>query len=144
AHMANRAGRWARAGGNLSPPALDLLQDGGAALYVLELSSYQLETTHSLVTATATVLNVTADHRDRYADIEAYANAKARIFDHCSTAVLNLDDPRVAAMARPGQRTLGFSLHASSGADFFLARTDGRDWLCRRGEPLVATDELAI
>ena len=144
AHMAGRAGRPARAGGNLSPPALDLLEGGGVSLYVLELSSYQLETTHSLHLAAATVLNVTADHLDRYADIEAYAAAKARIFERCDTAVLNLDDARVAAMARPGQRTLTFSLDARSGADFVLATEQGRDWLCRGSERLLAMDELRL
>jgi UDP-N-acetylmuramoylalanine--D-glutamate ligase len=144
AHMASRAGVAARAGGNLAPPALDLLQGGGAALYVLELSSYQLETTQTLRLATATVLNVTADHLDRYADIESYAAAKAHIFDRCDTAVLNLDDARVASMARPGQRKLGFALDAASGADYFLRPEAGREWLCRRGEQLVAMDELKI
>lgn len=142
--MADRAAGPARAGGNLGPPALDLLQGAGAALYVLELSSYQLETTHSLELAAATVLNVTPDHLDRYADLDAYAAAKARIFDRCATAVLNLDDARVAAMARPGQRTLGFSLQAGRGADYHLATTDGRDWLCCRGERLVAMDEMLL
>lgn len=144
AHMASRAGRNARAGGNLAPPALELLRDGGAGLYVLELSSYQLETTHTLHLAAATVLNVTADHLDRYDDIEEYAAAKARIFERCDTAVLNLDDARVAAMARPGQLTLSFSLDAARGADYFLAVDAGRDWLCRQGERLLAMDELRI
>src|SRR5690606_13256395 len=144
AYMARRAGRSALAGGNLGPPALDLLRDGAAQLYVLELSSYQLETTHSLQLAAATVLNVTADHLDRYADLDAYAAAKARIFDRCDTAVLNRDDPRVAAMARDGQRTLGFSLDARVGADYYLETADGRDWLCRTGEHLLAMDELHL
>src|SRR5690606_19464197 len=116
----------------------------GASLYVLELSSYQLETTHSLHLATATVLNVTPDHLDRYADIDAYAAAKARIFDHCDTAVLNLDDARVAAMARAGQRTLSFSLDARAGANVVLDTADGRDWLCRGRERLLAMDELRL
>lgn len=144
AHMANRAAGPARAGGNLAPPALDLLQDGGAALYVLELSSYQLETTHSLQLAVATVLNVTADHLDRYADLDAYAAAKARIFARCDTAVLNLDDDRVAAMARPGQRCIGFSLDAARGADYFLATDGDREWLCRGAERLLAMDEMLL
>ena len=144
AHMARRAGRSALAGGNLGPPALDLLRDGGAQLYVLELSSDQLETTHSLHLAAATVLNVTADHLDRYADVDAYAAAKARIFDRCDTAVLNCDDARGAAMARAGQRTLGFSLDYRVGADYYLEIVDGRDWLCRTGERLLAMDELHL
>jgi UDP-N-acetylmuramoylalanine--D-glutamate ligase len=144
AHMATRSGRVARAGGNLAPPALDLLEGGGAALYVLELSSYQLETTCTLALQTAVVLNVTADHMDRYADMQAYAAAKARIFEHCATAVINLDDAYVAAMMRPGQRTLTFSLDAARGADYFLAADAGREWLCRSNEQLIAMDELKI
>jgi UDP-N-acetylmuramoylalanine--D-glutamate ligase len=79
ARMAQRAGVAVRAGGNLGEPALDLLS-ADAALYVLELSSFQLETTTSLACRAATVLNVSADHLDRYASIGEYAAAKARIF----------------------------------------------------------------
>jgi UDP-N-acetylmuramoylalanine--D-glutamate ligase len=144
ARMASRAGHRARAGGNLAPPALDLLNEDGTTLYVLELSSYQLETTSTLVLEAATVLNVTPDHMDRYADLDAYAAAKARIFDRCGTAVINLDDPAVAAMARAGQRTLSFSVNGAAGADYTLATEAGRDWLCRGAAKLIAMDELKI
>jgi UDP-N-acetylmuramoylalanine--D-glutamate ligase len=144
ARMAERAGVAARAGGNLSPPALDLLQGEAAGLYVLELSSYQLETTQTLQLAAATVLNVTPDHMDRYADLQAYAASKARILDRCGTAVINLDDPLVAAMAREGQRTLTFSLHADRGADYYLLSEDGAEFLCHRGERLLALDSMRI
>ncbi len=144
ARMASRAGHRARAGGNLGPPALDLLNEEGTRLYVLELSSYQLETTSTLVLEAATVLNVTPDHMDRYADMAAYAAAKSRIFDRCATAVINLDDPAVAAMARETQRTLTFSVNGAAGADFRLATETGRDWLCRGAERLIAMDELKI
>src|SRR5690349_4859175 len=85
ADMAKRAGKNVLAGGNLGRPALDLLADPIPDLYVLELSSYQLETTHSLKLAAAAVLNVTPDHMDRYASVEEYAQAKARIFTHADT-----------------------------------------------------------
>ena len=142
--MGQRAGLTTRAGGNLAPPALDLLEGAPADLYVLELSSYQLETTYSLRLAAASVLNVTPDHLDRYADVDSYAAAKARIFERCDTAVVNADDACVVAMARPGQRTASFSLHAESGADYVLRAEGGREWLCARGEKLVAMDELRI
>jgi UDP-N-acetylmuramoylalanine--D-glutamate ligase len=144
ARMAGRAGVVARAGGNLSPPALELLESGTAGLYVLELSSYQLETTHSLQLVAATVLNVTPDHLDRYPTIADYAAAKARIFDRCGVAVINLDDPLVAAMARKGQRTLTFSLHADRGADYCVQNEAGFDWLCHRGELLMRVDSMRI
>src|SRR5208283_5357060 len=93
AHMAAGAGRSVLAGGNLGIPALDLLDRPLPDLYVLELSSFQLETTSSLRLQGAVVLNVTADHLDRYASIERYAEAKRRIFAHAATHVLNADDP---------------------------------------------------
>ncbi len=148
--MAERAGLKVRVGGNLGEPALDLLAaaEGDAQktdLYVLELSSYQLEATLSLDLRAAAVLNVTADHLDRYATLQDYAAAKARIFARCDTAVINLDDPLVLAMPRPGQRTLGFSLRASIGADYAVARgPDGEWWLSRRGQPLLAVSSMKI
>jgi len=77
AQMAQTAGRRVRAGGNLGEPALDLLAGEVGELYVLELSSYQLETTSSLKLRAATILNITPDHLDRYASVDAYAAAKA-------------------------------------------------------------------
>ncbi|HSY04425.1 MAG TPA: UDP-N-acetylmuramoyl-L-alanine--D-glutamate ligase [Steroidobacteraceae bacterium] len=142
ARMAQRAGVKVRAGGNLGPPALELL-DGGAELYVLELSSYQLETTRSLHCRAATVLNVTPDHLDRYASLASYAAAKARIFARCDTAVINLDDPLVAAMPRTG-RTLGFSLRASIGADYALALNAGEWWLMHAAQPLLPLAKLRL
>lgn len=147
--MADRAGVNARVGGNLGEPALDLLATARSAsaatqLYVLELSSFQLETTTSLDLQAATVLNVSPDHLDRYPSVGAYADAKARIFARCDTAVINLDDPLVVAMPKPGQRMLGFSLRASIGADYSCMAVDGDWWLTRRGEPLMRVSEMKI
>ena len=142
ARMAERAGLAVRVGGNLGEPALELLC-GSAQLYVLELSSYQLETTSTLHCRAATVLNVTPDHLDRYVSLADYAAAKARIFARCDTAVINLDDPLVAAMPRP-PRTLSFSLRASIGADYALAMHEGGWWLTRAGTPLLAVAQLKI
>src|ERR1700691_6301113 len=116
AHMAAAAGRSVLAGGNLGVPALDLLEQPTPDLYVLELSSSQLETTSSLKLKAAVVLNVTADHLDRYPSVAAYARAKSRIFAHAATVVLNADDPLVSAMraaatGAAGQvRTVTFSI----------------------------------
>jgi UDP-N-acetylmuramoylalanine--D-glutamate ligase len=160
--MARRAGLRVRVGGNLGEPALDLLDaddpavraartdpnanvsPGPAELYVLELSSFQLETTESLHLAAATVLNVSADHLDRYASVEDYAAAKARIFARCDTAVINLDDPLVVTMPRPGQRTLGFSLRARIGADYALTMQEQQWWLTRRGTRLLRVADLKL
>ena len=141
AGMALRAGLKVRAGGNLGPPALDLLA-AGTELYVLELSSYQLETTSSLCCRAATVLNVSAVHLDRYPSLASYAAAKARIFVRCDTAVINLDDPLVVAMPRTASSTLSFSLRASVGATYALALHQGEWWLTRAGAPLLRATEL--
>jgi UDP-N-acetylmuramoylalanine--D-glutamate ligase len=147
--MAARAGVRMRVGGNLGEPALDLLAAAHRAgeavgLYVLELSSFQLEATHSLDLAAAAVLNVSPDHLDRYASVAAYAEAKARIFARCDTAVINLDDPLVAVMPSPGQRVLSFSLRATIGADYAVAMRDGSAWLTRRDELLLPVSAMRI
>ena len=141
--MAARAGVPMRVGGNLGEPALELLE-AAARLYILELSSYQLDTTDTLSVLAAAVLNVTPDHLDRYADLAAYAAAKARIFTHCETAVINLDDALVASMPRPGQAVLSFSLRADARADYVLAPQGGEDWLTRRGEALLPLAQLRL
>jgi UDP-N-acetylmuramoylalanine--D-glutamate ligase len=135
AELANAAGRRAVAGGNLGEPALDLLERPTPDLYVLELSSFQLETTHSLRTVASTVLNLTPDHMDRYPTLAAYGAAKARIFDGCGVAVINADDPAVRGMPRPGQSVLSFSLE-SRAADYTLERSPA-PMIVRRGEPLL-------
>ena len=134
--MAQRAGRRTRVGGNLGEPALELL-DPSAELYVLELSSYQIDTTESLQLIAATVLNVTPDHLDRYGTLERYAAAKARIFRRCATAVLNADDPRVLAMSGQATNELRFSLHADRDAHYTLRARAGEPWLARREEWLL-------
>jgi UDP-N-acetylmuramoylalanine--D-glutamate ligase len=148
ARMAGAAGRRVLAGGNLGEPALDLLERPKPDLYVLELSSFQLETTASLVLQAAVVLNVTADHLDRYPSVEAYSQAKSRIFANASTVVLNADDPWVMAMRDtryrgPGARTLTFSIERAD-ADFTLIRGGAQIFLARRGEKLLDTARMKI
>jgi UDP-N-acetylmuramoylalanine--D-glutamate ligase len=144
AHMATRAGKRVLAGGNLGKPALDLLSDPVPDLYVLELSSYQLETTQSLKLAAATVLNITPDHMDRYDDLGAYANAKARIFDHAEVAVINADDPLVRAMPKSGQRVIDFSLQPNSGALYSVKISAADIELTRHDVPLVPLSKLKL
>ena len=126
ASMANASGKRVLAGGNLGRPALELLDEPVPELYVLELSSFQLETTRSLRTAAAAVLNVTPDHMDRYETLEEYAAAKARIFERCDAAVVNLDDFAVRAMPYRAARVLGFSLRRRSRGRLLRASTRRR------------------
>lgn len=142
--MARSAGRAVRVGGNLGPPALDLLVDEAAELYVLELSSFQLETTESLRARAAVVLNVTPDHMDRYPDLSAYADAKRRVFHGDGVMVLNLDDPAVASMRRAERRTLGFTLGRPVGEVYGLLPMEGGPWLARGGTPLLPAQALKL
>ncbi|MGH8488064.1 MAG: UDP-N-acetylmuramoyl-L-alanine--D-glutamate ligase, partial [Gammaproteobacteria bacterium] len=98
AAMAQAGGLEARSGGNLGTPALALIDDTEPDVYVLELSSFQLETTESLTPEAAVVLNLTPDHMDRYASLDDYASAKQRIYRGPGVMVINEDDERVAAM----------------------------------------------
>jgi UDP-N-acetylmuramoylalanine--D-glutamate ligase len=142
--MAQACGKRAFAGGNLGRPALDLLQDMPADLLVLELSSFQLETTHSLKTKTSVVLNVTSDHMDRYDSMLDYAQAKARIFDRCEVAVVNADDALTLAMPRNGQRVVSFSARVDAPADYHL-QSRGNDFLlCHHGKALLAQSEMKL
>ena len=148
AHMAAAAGRRVLAGGNLGEPALDLLEQPTPDLYVLELSSFQLETTSSLELQGAVVLNITPDHMDRYASVEAYARAKARIFARTATLVLNADDPRVMALRdsaerSPTARIVTFST-VREDADFTLLREGTSTYLACRGARVLDTARLKI
>jgi UDP-N-acetylmuramoylalanine--D-glutamate ligase len=143
ARMAAAAGRSVLAGGNLGTPALDLLEQPVPDLYVLELSSFQLETTWTLKLLAAAVLNVTADHMDRYATVSDYARAKSRIFAHADTVVLNADDPLVSAMRGYEGRTVTFSVERED-ADFYLLRSGAQMLLARRGEGLLEISRLKI
>ncbi|QDF96001.1 UDP-N-acetylmuramoyl-L-alanine--D-glutamate ligase [Azoarcus sp. DD4] len=151
AALAQSAGLDAVAAGNISPAALDVLMarvDAGQPLpqcWVLELSSFQIETMAALDPEAATVLNVTDDHLDRYADLADYAATKARIFQGRGVQVLNRDDARVAAMALPGRRVIDFGTDVPRGSDSYgLVEDAGRCWLVRAADRLLALDELAL
>ncbi|WP_432460138.1 UDP-N-acetylmuramoyl-L-alanine--D-glutamate ligase [Agarivorans sp. QJM3NY_25] len=115
--MAKQAGLKVAVGGNIGVPALDLLNDE-VQLYVLELSSFQLETTEHLQTAAATLLNVSEDHMDRYDDLDAYIAAKQKVYQHAMTAVVNLDDVQSTPITTTENR-LSFSV--TQPADFCLS-----------------------
>ncbi len=119
--MARTCGKNVGVGGNLGKPALDLLDDA-AESYVLELSSFQLERSHVLNAAAATVLNISADHLDRHDDLENYAKAKQVIFSGDGVMVLNADDEMVSAMSNSTRKTITFSIKQK--ADFYLAENN--------------------
>jgi UDP-N-acetylmuramoylalanine--D-glutamate ligase len=133
--MAKAAGLRVGVGGNLGTPALDLLQPE-AQLYVLELSSFQLETTHSLKCKAATLLNLSQDHLDRHQTMQNYGQIKARIFAGCEICVVNRDDAAVAAIAAGnrkseiGNRWVSFGLDAPQQAPAYgMVEVAGENWL---------------
>lgn len=143
--MARRAGVRVAVGGNLAPPALDLLAED-AELYVLELSSFQLETTVSLRPRVATVLNLSPDHLDRYPDLATYAAAKQRIFVGAGTAVVNRDDVPARALANGVNDVISFGLNpAEQGRDWgLLARDSHQTWLARGDQPVMPAAEVPL
>jgi len=141
--MAEQAGMRTQIGGNLGEPALDLL-DQDAELYVLELSSFQLETTRTLRTKAAVVLNISSDHMDRYSGVDAYAQVKSEIYNQTEIAIFNLDDPRVVAMRNGHESDLLYTLGDPGNNCFGLCRIDDVEWICYEQRTLMPAAELLI
>jgi len=138
--MAKDAGLDTRVGGNLGTPALELITKKEPDLYVLELSSFQLETTFSLAPEVAVILNVTADHMDRYADFAEYLTAKQLIYRHAKNCVLNRDDLQSYAEVSYKNNTTSFGLDAAPHNAFGLQE----GFLMYEDQQLITSSELKI
>ena len=143
--MCKAAGLKTIVAGNIGLPVLDTLSMEAPDVYVLELSSFQLETTSTLQIDAATMLNLSEDHMDRYASFRDYAIAKARIFYNAAIQVLNRDDAWSMMMARPKlpQVTFGLSDVTEDGA-YGLQEVDGDTWLCVGEKELINISDLKI
>ncbi len=154
--MCRTAGLDTVVAGNISPPVLDALRgiadvpsacgrDVRDPIWVLELSSFQLETTTTLNADAATVLNISEDHLDRYADMQAYSAAKARIFYGSGVQVLNRDDARSMGMALTGRAQITFGLDAPHTADDWGIVREGDDtWLMQGQQRILNSKELQV
>lgn len=143
--MARTAGRAALVGGNIGTAALELLDAPTPELYVLELSSFQLEVTATLNCHAAAVLNVSEDHLDRHGNLADYAAIKSRIYRGEGVMVINADDPVVAAMAEAGREIVRFTLNEPKTAvDFGLREHHGETWLARGESLLMPAAEVRI
>jgi len=143
--MANQAGKRVGVGGNIGTPVLELLAEGEQDLYVLELSSFQLELTELLTAEVATILNISPDHMDRYADFEAYQEAKRRIFNGCSQIVVNQDEellPAPAGNAKLWHYSITDKVQDAS--EFGLSQTDDERWLMQGDQKLMPVNEVKI
>ena len=140
------AGRSVTVAGNIGPAALDALM---AALddkslpeiWVLELSSFQLEATHTLAADAAALLNVCEDHLDRYESLEDYAASKMRVFQGDGTMVVNRDDMRSLAAAREDRRVITFGLKPPRQADDYGIE---QGYLVRGQDKLIKLGELKL
>ena len=140
--MAEAAGRRVQVGGNLGVPALELLMaDQAADLYVLELSSFQLETTYSLKPKVAALLNITPDHMDRYDTVADYQRAKHRVYQHCDVAVCNRDDA-LTEVTLPN--VIRFTMGVPKSGEFGLIKDGGDTYLAHGHEKLMTTRELPV
>ncbi|ELM3657644.1 UDP-N-acetylmuramoyl-L-alanine--D-glutamate ligase [Edwardsiella piscicida] len=139
--MARAAGWQVGVGGNIGVPALSLLKHE-CRLYVLELSSFQLETTSSLRAAAATILNVSEDHMNRYPlGLQQYRAAKLRIYENARTCVVNADDALTMPIHGADTRCVSFGVDVG---DYHLNRQQGEIWLRVRGEKILNTKEMQL
>ncbi len=146
AEMARESGVTTAMGGNIGTPVLDLLAEQ-PDLFVLELSSFQLETTTSLEPAAAVILNISEDHMDRYPSLGDYTAAKVRIYHGGGALVVNRDDARVRAtlaVVQHGRAVLRFGLDHPAADDFGLCEHQGETWLCQGEDCLLPERELRI
>ncbi|MGC9401484.1 UDP-N-acetylmuramoyl-L-alanine--D-glutamate ligase [Vibrio genomosp. F10 str. 9ZC157] len=138
--VAKASGLTVGVGGNIGVPALDLLQQD-ADLYILELSSFQLETTSSLHLAAAAFLNLSEDHMDRYEGMQDYREAKMRIFQHAEQCIVNHQD-KATYPVDSNKSLITFGLDSLS--DYCLGQFEGQEYLMANGKPVISTTELTL
>jgi len=147
-HMCRACGRDAVAAGNISPAVLDVVLQRGEhqpAIWVLELSSFQLETTYSLQVDAATVLNISEDHLDRYQGMADYAAAKQNILNGCRVQVLNRDDARCMSMQDTQRELISFGLNLPvATTDFGILSDNSEIWLMEGNQRLIKASELKL
>nr|CAA6830233.1 MAG: UDP-N-acetylmuramoylalanine--D-glutamate ligase (EC [uncultured Thiotrichaceae bacterium] len=141
--MAHKAGMSCYAIGNIGRFVMASLADPVPDLYVMELSSFQLETTQSLKAVSATVLNVCEDHLDRYDSFEDYADAKAGIFRNCANPVLNREDALVMHMPVEGAVTT-FGTDAPAEGEFGILENEGQRFFAKGSDRLMALSEMRL
>jgi len=130
-------------GGNIGIAALDLISDD-VGLYILELSSFQLETLKSLKPVAAVVLNLSPDHMDRYGNYAEYIEVKENIYQQCETAVINRDDEHVNVMQSSHKSITGFTLQEPGEGDYGLREYDSEMWLCKGKTKLIQQKALKL
>ncbi|GJM12455.1 MAG: UDP-N-acetylmuramoylalanine--D-glutamate ligase [Pseudohongiella sp.] len=148
AEILKKANKSFGLGGNLDgenfKPALDLLAEGKKDVYLLELSSFQLETTECLGAQVATILNLSADHMDRYEGIDDYSQAKQRIFDGCKQVVINRDDINSSPQQSNEAVVWSFGAGKPAANGLGLLEEGGDQYLAYQFEKIVSVGELKV
>ncbi len=141
--MAIQDGKKAALAGNIGTPVLDVIRNEQHELYVLELSSFQLDTTYSLNTLVACILNISPDHLDRYESYEAYARSKQSIYQHAEFAVFNRDD----ALTKPDDsfkaECISFGMDEPDRNNFGLVNENGESYLACGNKNILSVSDLA-
>jgi len=144
AEMAVMAGKHVQVGGNLGTPALALITDPKPDFYILELSSFQLETVSTLNAYAAVVLNISPDHLDRYDDVQHYQEAKAKVYAGSGTMVMNRDDELVNSWSSVNRNQIGFTLKSPTDNEFGVINEAGERYLAYGHQRLIATTALQV
>ncbi|MDZ7645142.1 MAG: UDP-N-acetylmuramoyl-L-alanine--D-glutamate ligase [Woeseiaceae bacterium] len=144
AQMCRAAGKTALAGANLGEPALDLLVEAEPDIYILELSSFQLQRTQQLPAKVAVLLDISADHLDWHRDEAEYRAAKYRILRDADCVVINREDPEARQHVGRSQTCRSFGLDEPRRRNFGLLERNGEPWLARGDTPLLAVASLAL
>jgi UDP-N-acetylmuramoylalanine--D-glutamate ligase len=142
--MAESCGLTPAVGGNVGVPVLDLLENTSVDIFVLELSSFQLETTRSLKPVAATVLNVSLDHMDRYASLAEYHQVKQRIYRHAKSVVINRQDVLTQPPLAKEATVISFGSDSSDMRSFGLLQQQDETFLSYKFAPLLSTDDMQI
>lgn len=143
-HMCRAAGLEVYAGGNLGEPALDLLDKPAPDIYVLELSSFQLQRTHRLPAAVSILLNISPDHLDWHASIDEYRQTKYRVFREAKAAVINRADPRALDFVANIRDVTSFGVDAPEDGHYGLRVEDGETYLARGETLLLSVRDLVL
>lgn len=143
-HMYQQAGVASALGGNFGTPVLDLLGDPSIKRFILELSSFQLDTAEVFEADVAALLNVSEDHMDRYASFESYAASKGRIYRNARVAVVNRGDGWSRRLATEVPTTISFGQDVPASGQYGCIEAEDETWLCRGDEKLLPVSALKV
>ncbi len=143
-HMCRAAGLDVYAGGNLGEPALDLLEKDRPDIYILELSSFQLQRTDKLPAEVSVLLNISRDHLDWHADEDEYRSSKYRVYREAKAAVINRDDDSAADYVKKIKTVISFGLDEPEDGHYGIRTLDGDAFLARGQTLLLSTKDLAL